>query len=235
MTDHAKEAIEDLEKALKIKEQISPDYTEETIKYAADLMMVHIEDALAKLRTAQEPTEQPPAEEYPNSEFIKVQRVAAQYAIEAYEQDEEWCPTKMTRLLEACDRLETETQEKRLWKIRVDEAAEYIKDYEDLKAKLDTEIKKNFESERYPIGSMSAMRKEISQLEAKLKAKDELLFAYESVKAPVNPLLSINKDLRIALEEAKSDFYYIHQHPEDAHVDSYNFMEKAKAAMAKQS
>lgn len=45
-----KEAIAKLEEALKIKEQISPDYTEETIKWAADLMMVHIEDALTLLK-----------------------------------------------------------------------------------------------------------------------------------------------------------------------------------------
>ena len=42
------------------------------------------------------------------------------------------------------------------------------------------------------------------------------------------------KELLTALEEAADDFYYIHQHPEDAHTDSYNFMEKAKQA-AKQS
>ncbi len=39
------------------------------------------------------------------------------------------------------------------------------------------------------------MQDKIEQLEAKLKAKDGPLFAYESVKAPVNPLLSANKDL----------------------------------------
>ncbi len=38
------------------------------------------------------------------------------------------------------------------------------------------------------------------ELEAKLKAKDKLLYAYESVKAPVNPLLAINKDLLKACE-----------------------------------
>ena len=60
-----------------------------------------IDQALALIK------EHPPIErDYPNSEFIKVQRLAAQNAIDAYEQDEEWCPTKMTRLLEACDRLE---------------------------------------------------------------------------------------------------------------------------------
>ena len=44
------------------------------------------------------------------------------------------------------------------------------------------------------------MQDKIEQLEAKLEAKDELLFAYESVNAPVNPLLAINKDLRTACE-----------------------------------
>ncbi len=36
-------------------------------------------------------------------------------------------------------------------------------------------------------------------IQAELKKKDELLFAYESVKAPVNPLLAENKRLREAL------------------------------------
>ena len=38
------------------------------------------------------------------------------------------------------------------------------------------------------------------------------------------------KGLLTALEEAADDFYYIHRHPEDAHTDSYNFMEKVKQA-----
>ena len=63
--------------------------------------------------------------------------------------------------------------------------------------------------------------------------KDKIIWAYESVHAPVNPLLAINKELLKALEEASIDFYYIHQHPEDAHTDSYSFMEKANAAIAK--
>ncbi len=41
---------------------------------------------------------------------------------------------------------------------------------------------------------------------------------------------AIRKELLEALEEASSDFYYIHQHPEDAHTDAYNFMEKLKKA-----
>lgn len=44
---------------------------------------------------------------------------------------------------------------------------------------------------------------------------------------------AIKTDLLEALEEAERDFYYIHQHPEDAHTDSYNFMEKVKQAKAK--
>ena len=61
------------------------------------------EPSLCKLR---EPIEQPPASEYPDSEFTKVQRKAAQLAADAYEEDQEWCPTKTARLLEACDRLD---------------------------------------------------------------------------------------------------------------------------------
>ncbi len=40
-----------------------------------------------------------------------------------------------------------------------------------------------------------AYDKQIKQLEAKLKAKDELLFAYESVNAPVNPLLAASREM----------------------------------------
>ena len=106
------------------------------------------EDHIALLRK-----EQPPAGEYPDLEFTKVQRKAAQLAADAYEEDEEWCPTKISRLLEACDRLDAS--------------------------------------------------------EAKVK------------------------ELLETLEEASSDFYYIHQHPEDAYTDSYKFMEKIKQTKAK--
>lgn len=40
----------------------------------------------------------------------------------------------------------------------------------------------------------------LDRAEASLKAKDGLLFAYESVNAPINPLLAINKDLLEACE-----------------------------------
>ena len=40
-----------------------------------------------------------------------------------------------------------------------------------------------------------------------------------------------NKQLREALQEASTDFYYIHQHPEDAHSDSYKFMNKTEQAL----
>ena len=42
------------------------------------------------------------AEQPPDSEFTKIQRKAAQLAADAYEEDQEWCPTKTSRLLEAC-------------------------------------------------------------------------------------------------------------------------------------
>ncbi len=50
--------------------------------------------------------------EYPNSEFIKVQRKAAQLAEDAYEEDQEWCPTKVLRLLDACNRIESLKQQR---------------------------------------------------------------------------------------------------------------------------
>ena len=51
------------------------------------------------------------------------------------------------------------------------------------------------------------MQDKIELLEAKLKAKDELLFAYESVNAPVNPLLAINKDLRDACKMVSNSIF----------------------------
>jgi len=46
-------AIELLEKVLEIKSRISPDYSEHTIKLAADEMMVFVEDALILLNQAE--------------------------------------------------------------------------------------------------------------------------------------------------------------------------------------
>ena len=97
MSKEIKEAIELMEKGI-IR----------NITEISDCYMIkqeNFDQALKKLRSIKAP-EQPPAGEYPNSEFIKVQKAAAQCAIDAYEEDEEWCPTKMSRLLEACDRLD---------------------------------------------------------------------------------------------------------------------------------
>ena len=49
----------------------------------------------------------------------------------------------------------------------------------------------------------------LDRAEARLKAKDELLFAYESVNAPVNPLLSINKELLEACEAMKKVWWMV--------------------------
>lgn len=40
-----------------------------------------------------------------------------------------------------------------------------------------------------------------------------------------------NEKLKETLEEASRNFYYIHQHPEDAHTASYKFMEKVEQAL----
>ncbi len=71
-------------------------------------------------------------------------------------------------------------------------------------------------------------------LKAELKKKDELLFAYESVKAPVNPLLAENKRLReagidvmLALEEC-IDCYDDKDWPEHMGYSKKD-LEKAKA------
>ena len=52
-----------------------------------------------------------------------------------------------------------------------------------------------------------AIESATKSLETELKKKDELLFAYESVKAPVNPLLAENKRLReMVVEERLPNF-----------------------------
>lgn len=64
-----------------------------------------------------------------------------------------------------------------------------------------------------------------------LKATDKThLSAFNGLQERYLQLESRIKGLLEALEEADRDFYYIHQHPEDAHTDSYNFMEKVKQA-----
>ncbi len=120
--------------------------------------------------------EQPPASEYPNSEFIKVQRAAARSAQDAYEEDEEWHPTKTSRLLEACERILTETQraDKAEEKVILQNSLTYCKEHKTLYLKNNS----------CPWC-----------LQDQLKAKDKLLYTYESVKAPVNPLLAASKEM----------------------------------------
>ena len=50
---------------------------------------------------------------------------------------------------------------------------------------------------------LNEAEEQILNLKAELKKKDELLFAYESVKAPVNPLLAENKRLKAKNEELR--------------------------------
>lgn len=61
-------------------------------------------------------------------------------------------------------------------------------------------LESDYEFEQEIFLHFDILQAEVRQLEAKLKEKDELLFAYESVNAPVNPLLSINKDLERRLK-----------------------------------
>ncbi len=51
---------------------------------------------------------------------------------------------------------------------------------------------------------LNEAEEQILNLKAELKKKDELLFAYESVKAPVNPLLAENKRLEEVLDEIEA-------------------------------
>ena len=94
-----KEVIEKLQSALKQIDEAQPLCPSPGCDILSNAGM-NVDLALEILK------EQPPASEYPDSEFTKVQRKAAQLAADAYEEDQEWCPTKTTRLLEACDRLD---------------------------------------------------------------------------------------------------------------------------------
>ncbi|KKN07557.1 hypothetical protein LCGC14_1065780 [marine sediment metagenome] len=95
------------------------------------------------------------------------------------------------------------------WKVVVDIVAKHTVDFiikpfiKNLEADLDTETQRADKAEnqlregRY-CQSFDMCGDAHDKYEAKLKAKDKLLYAYESVNAPVNPLLSINKDLLMA-------------------------------------
>ena len=183
--------------------EVKPEDAEEwQIDHSEDCIVVYIDQALALLRA-----EQPPA-----SDLTKeIRRIYGDIK----------CPSGHIikghdKILELCDRLDTETQradkaeaENRQQQLDFEniEASvcpedvgfvEYIKQ---LKAKLreKTIALANELDDCKPYSGARQMRK---ALEAKLKEKDELLFAYESVNAPVNPLLSINKELLVASEDA---------------------------------
>ena len=129
------------------------------------------EKSVCKLR--QEFVEQPPAGEFTKEMRIEWHNMTCQIKPDKMPVSAE-LPNKLMRdLHKACKIIDTETQ-------RADKAeAENCKVNDDLSSAI----------------------LEYNILEAKLKAKDELLFAYESVNAPVNPLLSINKDLLEACEK----------------------------------
>ena len=165
--------------------------------------------------TLTEPIEQPPT-----GEFIGIFRKFLNYPDTALNPRD---PVQWQDMsFEACARLDTETQ-------RADKAEAELKDIKlelscpetmecaskkeplykwaalvmCLKHKFKDKLKEksialaNELDDCKPYSGAMQMRK---ALEAKLKAKDELLFAYESVNAPVNPLLSINKDLERRLK-----------------------------------
>jgi len=52
------------------------------------------------------------SENLSTKDFIEIQRKAAQLEVDAYEEDEDWCPTKTSRLLDACGRLEIIKQQR---------------------------------------------------------------------------------------------------------------------------
>ena len=195
-----KEAIEKLEKA---RDRINPGRYIHTTRVIT--AFEEINQALAILK------EQPPA-----GKFTKEIRTAIQrYRIGQVDIAPDWAIDKLTEALIYLDRLDTETQ-------RPDKAEAENKEYQ---------IACQDISEMMNITKESIF-KELEKnriLKVKLKAKDELLFAYESVRAPVNPLLSINKELLEACEAVWDDTKGLS--PSD-YVKRETF-EKIKAAIAK--
>ena len=92
----SKEIRELLEKAQEVLSWCQENADEKWMVAHLALIRTDIDQALALSK------QQPPAGEYPDSEFTRVQRKAVRLAAEAYEEDQEWCPTKTSRLLEAC-------------------------------------------------------------------------------------------------------------------------------------
>lgn len=146
MADQIKEAIELLEKAI--------DWCQRAPDGIPIGILLNIDQARALLRA-----EQPPA-----GDFTKKTR--------DWIQSNHYLDTKHSLpdfvrlagvLLEACDRLDTETQ-------RADKA--------------EVKNKSQAEQEKMDMETIGQLDKEIKLLEAKLKEKDELLFVYESVRAP---------------------------------------------------
>ncbi len=65
---------------------------------------------------------------------------------------------------------------------------------------------------------LNEAEEQILNLKAELKKKDDLLFAYESVKAPVNPLLAENKRLK----EKLRIYRYTNEDIENAYNNGYS-------------
>lgn len=111
-TDDRLRPLGDIQQALTLLKQ-QPPVSDFTKKVRLDLENwtsalginadVRVATVVGWLKEALEIIDQLQAEQPPASEFTKIQRKAAQLAADAYEEDQEWCPTKVSRLLKACD------------------------------------------------------------------------------------------------------------------------------------
>lgn len=104
---------------------------------------------------------------------------------------------------ELCDRLEAAKKEIEKWMAMVekrnawyDKAMDAMKKSNDFKTKLKAETKRADAAE-----NVNDIREaEIEQLHDKLQTSDELVFAYQSVRAPINPLFAKLKTAEDALQ-----------------------------------
>lgn len=216
----SKEVITLLKKALKIKDRISLDYSEHTIKLAFDEVMVFIEDALAVERSYPVDGKTYNPDPLPDHEYPSKQSTAGEWTKEKRRYftllPEEECETlvlKVTRhcslvIHEACDRLDRAEAENKSLNYQLECTKNHYKRSKEYAARYINMLMECFNFDEGEKANLSALagaetvRKKINQLkvkfdraEAELEAKDKLLFAYESVNAPVNPLIAINKEL----------------------------------------
>ena len=143
--------------------------------------------SVCKLR--QDHKEQPPASEL--TDWLR-----KTISGDRHEKGDKELQAKVREACDTIDRAEAEIKQARDVAFRWQQIAQERKERAD---KTEAEIKKYIEMDKDKSQQSILATENYTRLCKQLEAKDELLFAYESVKAPVNPLLAINKDLAAAL------------------------------------